>query len=112
MAQYIDKAAVVAEIKKLQLCTMDEHMNYYSAEAQGEYNALSKLGSFLDTFEVKEVDLEKEIEDWVKTGPHTSCPWCTIPDAIRITAEYFFELGLWIKCKQVIWKIKDNIKEP
>jgi hypothetical protein len=44
--------------------------------------------------EVKEVDLEKEVEDWVKTGPHTSYPWCTIPDAIRITAEHFFELGL------------------
>jgi hypothetical protein len=37
--------AVLAEIEKLQLCTMDEHMNYYSAEAQGEYNALSKLSS-------------------------------------------------------------------
>jgi hypothetical protein len=35
---------------------MDEHMNYYSAEAQGEYNALSKLESFIDTLEVKEVD--------------------------------------------------------
>lgn len=42
----------------------------------------------------KDVDLEKEVEDWVKTGPHTSYPWCTIPDAIRITAEHFYELGL------------------
>ena len=58
MAQYIDKDALVAEIEKLQLCTMDEHMNYYSTEAQGEYNALSKLKSFLDTLEVKDVDLE------------------------------------------------------
>ena len=55
----IDKDAVVAEIEKLQLCTMDEYMNFYSAEAQGEYNALSKLESFLDTIEVKEVDLKK-----------------------------------------------------
>lgn len=58
MAQYIDKDALVAEIEKLQLCTMDEHMNYYSTEAQGEYNALSKLRSFLNTLEVKDVDLE------------------------------------------------------
>ena len=56
----IDKDALVAEIERLQLCTMDEHMNYYSAEAQGEYNALSKLESFLDTLEVKEVDEQKE----------------------------------------------------
>jgi len=61
--ELIDKAAVVAEIKKLQLCTMDEHMNYYSAEAQEEYNALSKLKSFLDTLEVKEVDLEDSIKE-------------------------------------------------
>ena len=64
----INKATVVAEIEKLQLCTMDEYMNFYSAEAQGEYNALSKLESFLDTLEVKEVDLEKEIDKW----------WCSL----------------------------------
>ena len=62
MTQYIDKDVVVTEIEKLQLCTMDEHMNFYSAEAQGEYNALSKLESFLNTLEVKDVDLEKESE--------------------------------------------------
>ena len=58
MEEYIPKSALVAEIEKLQLCTMDEHMNFYSAEAQGEYNVLSKLESFLDTLEVKDVDLE------------------------------------------------------
>ena len=60
MTQYISKSALVAEIEKLQLCTMDEHMNFYSAEAQGEYNALSKLESFLNTLEVKDVDINKE----------------------------------------------------
>jgi len=68
MAQYINKSTVMAEIEKLQLCTMDEHMNFYSAEAQGEYNALSKLESFLDTLEVKEINeelqgLEKEVAE-------------------------------------------------
>lgn len=43
---------------------MDEHMNFYSAEAQGEYNALSKLESFLNTLEVKEGDeIIKTAED-------------------------------------------------
>lgn len=60
MTQYIEKAAVVAEIEKLQLSTMDEYMNYYTQEAQGEYNALVKLETFLDTLEVKEVDSEAE----------------------------------------------------
>ena len=64
MSNFIDKSAVVAEIEKLQLCTMDEHMNFYSAEAQGEYNALSKLEFFINTLEVKEVDeIIKNAED-------------------------------------------------
>jgi len=39
------------------------------------------------------LDFEKELEEWMKYGPHTSYPWCTIPDAIKITAEYFYKLG-------------------
>jgi hypothetical protein len=67
MAHLIDKDAVLAEIEKLELCTMDEHMNYYSAEAQGEYNALSKLESFIDTLEVKEVGVSiPNIDDTLK----------------------------------------------
>lgn len=87
----IDKAAVVAEIEKLQLCTMDEHMNYYSAEAQGEYNALSKLESFLDTLEVKEVDLDLEITLWANTIPEIR-----LGDVERL-AKHFYELGLKAK---------------
>ena len=44
--------------------------------------------------EQPEVDLEKELDEWMKVGPHTCYPWCTIPDAIKITAEHFYELGL------------------
>lgn len=44
-----DIEKIRAEIERLQLCTMDEHMNYYSPEAQGEYNALTKLESFIDS---------------------------------------------------------------
>ena len=42
----------------------------------------------------KEVNIEKEFDEWIRYGPHTSYPWCTIPDAIKITAKYFYELGL------------------
>lgn len=41
---------------------MDEHMNFYSAEAQGEYNALSKLENFLDTLDAKESNVDEQIE--------------------------------------------------
>ena len=97
MAQYIDKSALVAEIEKLQLCTMDEHMNYYSAEAQGEYNALSKLESFLDTLEVKEVDLDKEYKDFVEEDP----VYNKLINGIvgKAIAKHFFELGLKVAQK-------------
>ena len=36
---------------------------------------------------------ESEMAEWMKYGPHTNYPWCTVPDAIKITAEHFFALG-------------------
>lgn len=63
----------------------------------GKKEECNDLLSFIDTLEVKEVDLEKELDEWIKYGPHTDYPWCTIPDAIKITAEHFFELGLKIQ---------------
>ena len=94
MGELIDKAAVKAIIGKMQDCTMDEDGNFYSSSALAEYNILCDIENRLDTLEVKEVDFDKEINEWMKYGPHTSYPWCTIPDAIKITAEHFFELGL------------------
>ena len=86
MKQYIDKAAVMAEIEKLREdnCLFDICVS----------NMCGELLSFLDTLEVEEVDFETELDEWMKIGPHTSYPWCTIPDANKITAEHFFELGL------------------
>ena len=55
MAHLIDKAAVVAAIRRLQLCTMDEHMNYYSAKAKTEYEVLEQLRVSIDNLETKEV---------------------------------------------------------
>jgi len=45
--------------------------------------------NFINTLEVKEVDLEKEIDDWYNTVgiPVTA-------DALKETARYFFGLGL------------------
>ena len=58
MPHYIDKNALVAEIRSLQGSTMDEYGNFYTAKAQAEYNILCMLEIFLDTLEVKEADLE------------------------------------------------------
>ena len=86
----INKSAVVAEIERLKSFYGDNENIRHVAK----YNVLALLVNFLDTLEVKEVDLEKELDEWMKYGPHTNYPWCTIPDAIKITAEHFFELGL------------------
>ncbi len=100
MVHLTDKDALVAEIEKLQLCTMDEHMNFYSTEAQGEYNALSKLESFLDTLEVKEVDLEKEIAfQWEGCDCDDTNLYAKVSsEQFKAIAKHFFELGL--KSKQ------------
>ena len=96
MEQYINKADVMAEIDRRIQFFMKELRNSNSDIAIALYG----LKSFLDTLEVKEVDLEKELDEWMKCGPHTNYPWCTIPDAIKITAEHFFELGIKIAQKE------------
>ena len=57
MTQYIDKAAVVAEIKELTniVCDLMSVEGSVGAECLSE-----RILSFLDTLEVKEVDLKKE----------------------------------------------------
>lgn len=91
MVQYIDKAVIKAELERI-----EHETNYepFTDEVLGKRFACRSLLSFLNTIEVKEVDIEKELDEWIKYGPHTNYPWCTIPDAIKITAEHFFELGL------------------
>ena len=98
MAQYIDKFALVAEIER-RIKEAESNCGGYKSydEHRCDGCTVEFYNEFLEiinTLETKEVNIEKEVEDWVKTGPHTSYPWCTIPDAIKITAEYFFELGL------------------
>lgn len=85
MKELIDKAAVVAEIEKrikgLKDCGADTVAGY-----AGEISGLKNLLFFLDTIEVKEVDMEKEIDTlWCSlftnntmkrdpTNPHTFIP--------------------------------------
>jgi hypothetical protein len=54
MKEYIDKSALVAEIKK-NLRFIPEHVTAFD---EGEEHAYHKILSFLDTIEAKEVDLD------------------------------------------------------
>ena len=68
----------------------------YDAFLNGKLSICEELLGCIDSLqqEQAEVGLEKELNEWMKYGPHTCYPWCTIPDAIKITAEHFYELGL------------------
>lgn len=92
MAHLIDKDALVTEIKRRRKLVSDPILSGNDLMI-GERNALFNLLSFIDTLEVKDVDLEKEIDDWYNT---MGIPVTT--DALKETARYFFELGL--KAKQ------------
>ena len=67
MAQYIDKSVLVAEIERLMSIYNDDENIYHVAK----YNILVDILSFLDTLETKEVDLEKEVKDYIYTLPHS-----------------------------------------
>ena len=59
MAQYIDKSALVAEIEKM---LQEEYPCDNLEQTTGYHCALYELQNFLDTLEVKEMDLGKESE--------------------------------------------------
>lgn len=98
MKQYIDKTDFVAEVERLKECnrkicggdfdflkkTYPKH--YYSIEI---YNDIL---SFINTLEVKDVDLEKAIDKWICDAAITHED-CSITD-VKSTARHFFELGL------------------
>ncbi len=91
----IDKDALIAEIeRKLGELSQLEKASYEI----GLYDAYKIVLSFLNTLEVKEVDLEKEFDDYTKDivacdvqfEPFTHLYNC---------ARHFFELGLKMKGK-------------
>ena len=93
MKQYIDKAAVVAELEKLYNLEYDNT----SSLSCGKKIMLRNILLFLDTLEVKEVDLEKEIKDYLRKQPIAARSQGTdlrlVPSPEKI-AKHFFELGL------------------
>ena len=85
MAQYIDKDALVAEIEKR--VGFNKALNAYSRA--DECNAIL---SFLNTIDVRKVDLEKEYKDFVEEDP----VYNKLVNGIvgKNIAKHFFELGL------------------
>lgn len=82
MAQYIDKDALVAEIERRR--NFDKRLKLYS-----RWDECNCILSFIDKLEVREVDLEKEFENYMDKYNGV---WVD-SDYIRF-AKHFFELGL------------------
>jgi hypothetical protein len=93
MKQYIDKEAAVAEIKK----RFDEYsrsiLKHYDACKEAKAQELGKILTILDTLETKEVDLEKEYEEFVVDDPILG-NFITNDTMGMVLAKHFFELGL------------------
>lgn len=62
MEQYISKSALVAEIKRI----LSAFENSDAPVDRLRASILIGLLSFINTFEVKEVDLEKEFDDYIE----------------------------------------------
>ena len=86
MKKYIDKDALIAEIEK-ELNTTKKYSTEY---VNGKKYALKKILSFIDTLEVKEVDLEKEIASQYESNYEDYLTYEEFADI----AKHFFELGL------------------
>ena len=92
--QYVDKSVVKAEIRKRlryngTRAELDRSAFMAGKEKEDEY-----ILTFLDTLEVKGVDLEKEINTWFDYGfPNDD----ELLDYIKETARHFFELGVKAK---------------
>lgn len=87
---------LIAEIKKLN----DEAKMYLSDFDCGRLSICKELMNFLDTFEVKEVDLKREVEEYIRkeftsAEPHDEFLTTVMQlDDMVLFAKHFYELGI------------------
>lgn len=112
----IDKAALVAELEKRTDELYDLLPNASKVEDgiitiseacnTGKYTALESFRKYIDTLEVKEVDLEREIDDYINEHFSECDDGVLISDAnsteltlldVTSIARHFFELGVKVQ---------------
>lgn len=98
MAQYINKSALVAEIKKRGYYAQAMSDNAINGSMRQFYDGMKEccqeLSVFLDTLEVKDVDLEKEIRRYRMKNPIIQHREESLYNYMSNVAKHFFELGL------------------
>lgn len=98
MKEYIDKSVLVAEIER-RIKRFREEKDSVSIVKTNTYKGIL---SFLDTLEVKEVDLEEKIQDHIKECLDVKFPTTNIElikKDVAYTAKKFFELGMAVNNK-------------
>lgn len=109
MAHYINKDALVAEIEKV----IDEPAPSHDQQCpweDGYYCGLNKAESIIENLEVKEIDLETQIEDYINSHFTEGCDGVMISDWYKVLggvhykdlveiAKHFFELGIKVAQK-------------
>ena len=102
MKHLIDKSALVAEIEKRkeEEVNYDENGGFASWADHNHYSTLESIEDFLDTLEVKEVDLEKEINAYRDNEMRFLSDEVGY-DTLSAIAKHFFELGLKARKEEV-----------
>jgi len=97
----IDKDALVAKIDDWRHNIMTGIATLHGrqrADAAFEHEILGIVRDFLDTLEVKEVDLDAEIVKYEESFKHNPASM-----GYKETAKHFFELGLKAQKGEEIW---------
>ena len=95
MAQYVDKDALIAEIEKvINEINPDIIEDWrYRLQRERDIKVMKNILSLIDTLEVKEVNLEKEFDNYTK-----NILACDVQSEsfthLYNCAKHFFELGL------------------
>ena len=92
------------EVERLKLCTMDEHMKFYSEAAEAEYNALCKVEKIIDS--LQEEPVSKELEEASRNYADNE----EYGDDVYFAIEAAFKAGAnWQK--EHLWKPSEEMLE-
>lgn len=81
------------EIKDWELFKVPEKEFADEWDGHTPQEAAKRIYEYLQQ-EQSEVDLEKEVESWMKEVPSVYLEWSNVADAMRDCARHFYELGL------------------
>jgi len=94
----IIKDTLLGEVNRLR-----KNQRLDDRHSQGILDGIYAIEKFIDTLEVKEVDLEKEFSQWWKSGRtkdyNVDILYERYSDVSLKLAKYFFELGLKLNQK-------------